>query len=439
MYRSLVIAAALLLYASTGSAATYVWFSKTGGDWDNPANWIPPGYPQLPGDNAVFTDIGLGNTVIDINIPNGHSVTCGVLAVLEATNTYRFTQFGTLVMTNDNAAEPCQILLGRGNMPGASWPGVVFQQFTLQLDQSLLITNGGGSSFYALLNGQNMVGSQDIEALGRIEIGRANPDFTGRLILNNQTSYSRQYGGETDLYVNATIVCAGGGFNNNGAGNPYNVMADMVISNTEFRACNGSNLRRTVGGDITVAGGWSCTTDNSASNSVCTYTGDVSGEGTASFSSQLRQSNVFIGSISPGTSVGTLTFVETSQMLYSLGTAADPLELRIEIAGTNGVPGVDNDLFIVSNHHRSLWLDTLDLRISGIDNPAVTSWFLYVTGTNIEEGTELNNVRYQPGLGGVLQYDYANNRVGIVVVPEPAAAAAVCALLVAARRMKLRG
>jgi hypothetical protein len=152
-------------------------------------------------------------------------------------------------------------------------------------------------------------------------------------------------------------------------------------------------------------------------------TGSINGTGT--YVEATGVTNYYIGNVSPGYSAGTLTMDNQDGPMY-LGAPGAQLGLEIE----NG------DLLELTNMPGVVDLANIDVTFYSIDTGGQIHWFLTSDTGFTNEFNATNFVLYT---SGTLHYDYANDRVGVTIVPEAAAGAAVFALLVAARRMKVRG
>jgi hypothetical protein len=146
--------------------------------------------------------------------------------------------------------------------------------------------------------------------------------------------------------------------------------------------------------------------------------GTVSGTGTVTKTGV--QTSYFIGAISPGASAGTLT-IEESQGAVRFSKDSDLVELLVE----------DGDLLELTSFETALDLSMIDAMFLDTTAPGTTNWFLTC---DAGIANTFNSVNYTNGYAGTVIYDTGNNRAGAVVVPEPAALAAACALLCAVRR-----
>jgi hypothetical protein len=119
----------MLAAPGAASAATYRWQVDASGDWNNPANWAVvagpagAGYPNLPGDVAVFDEpLTAARTV---TIPDTVTVTIGRLAVVIAPGPGKLEidGTGTGLLVFDNLGEDAVIeSSGEGEQVGLGAP-----------------------------------------------------------------------------------------------------------------------------------------------------------------------------------------------------------------------------------------------------------------------------------------------------------------------------
>jgi autotransporter-associated beta strand protein len=75
---------------SLATASTYTWAIDADGDWNNPANWLllagqaGAGYPNLPGDSAIFAERFTAPRTV--TIPDGITITVGDLHIREGSS-----------------------------------------------------------------------------------------------------------------------------------------------------------------------------------------------------------------------------------------------------------------------------------------------------------------------------------------------------------------
>lgn len=133
------------------------------------------------------------------------------------------------------------------------------------------------------------------------------------------------------------------------------------------------------------------------------YNGVLSGTGVYRRASEVT--NVFIGTISPGFSPGTL-MIDAAQGAVQLGGPGARATLVIET----------NDVLIVTNAAGPLNLSWLNLMIMDPHTNGDTNWFLYTPGGF---SGEFYDVIFAHITAGTVYYDAANGRVGVFLIPEP--------------------
>jgi hypothetical protein len=154
------------------------------------------------------------------------------------------------------------------------------------------------------------------------------------------------------------------------------------------------------------------------------HIGAISGTGT--YVEATGVTNYYIGAVTPGYSAGTLV-MENRDGPMLLGVPGAELGLEIE----NG------DLLVLTNMPRPVDLANIDVTFFSSDTGEGIHWFLTSDTGFVNEFNVTNFLLYT---SGTLYYDNDNGRVGVTIVPEGGVvAAAVCALLWGARRMKVRG
>ena len=140
--------------------------------------------------------------------------------------------------------------------------------------------------------------------------------------------------------------------------------------------------------------------------------------GTGTYVEATGVTNYYIGTVAPGYSPGTLVMDNQSGPMF-LGAPGAELGIEIE----NG------DLLALTNMPGPVDLANIDVTFYSIDTGGETNWFLTADTGFTNEFNATNFVLYT---SGTLHYDYAHKRVGVLIVPEAAAGAAVFALCAAA-------
>lgn len=97
-FKSLGWALLTLCVPAMAFGATFHWAGNPGSSqaWDNPANWLEPGFPNAIGDVAILGDVLSEDTTIVLN----QDITVGVVSFQETTNSYTIAGPGTLILDN---------------------------------------------------------------------------------------------------------------------------------------------------------------------------------------------------------------------------------------------------------------------------------------------------------------------------------------------------
>ncbi|NLF38973.1 hypothetical protein GX586_05970 [bacterium] len=420
----------------TASADVFTWTSTANGNWDDPANWqsVSGGYPQQPGDVASFTNIGLpSTTTLTITLPAG-AVTCGVVTCSHVSNSFAFngasanTSF--LVLTNVGDVARIQV-----TQPRASSGGLfAFRNCTIEFTHPALLQAHLASLVFfessSAWQGDTVVTGRGSSTVQYLRIACPSPNFTGTLVVDQYDAYFRATPAAiTNARLVKTVRGTGAYIENRQAPTFFPLKLE---NGTRYHLT--SNGAGSHDGPLTAEGAVAIEAD-----STLTLSADVSGTGTVAMTGSTAGTGIarFTGSISPGASVGVLGFNENAGVL-ELGTAADALDLNIEITGAGGEAGVDHDQIVIQNLDTALNLANLNVAFSGTAPGNVTNWFL--VGNSIDTASDFASVDYGPGRTGAIfkedGFDGVNDRVGAIVVPEPAAIGVALCAVVLCRRMR---
>ena len=167
-----------------------------------------------------------------------------------------------------------------------------------------------------------------------------------------------------------------------------------------------------------------------------TFNGVISGTGTFSQAGD-GELRILSCAIKPGFSTGILNFNRTKGDFW-FATNGAPVTLSIDVNGSGGVPGVNYDQVNVTGLQAGKDVDLANVNVvfSGTGGGAETIWFF--TANLIVNGSELASVSNAPGISSTIVYAYPGNRVGAIVVPEPAALLALaCGALLLGRRRRV--
>jgi hypothetical protein len=411
---------ATVFVTSCENDAVYVWTNMLTGEqqWDAPGNWSPNGVPNTPGAVVVFTNLGQARAVYPINVPS--SVTVGVVRLMQLTNSYDF-RFGTIVFRNGQGGariEGVRTLSG-GYTRSLNTPQTIYEVPHLLVEDysGFMVWAEGGLAGSGTIVVTNSTG---------IEIGGTSHLFDGRIVVCNGALVGIRSGPEFLVNANAQVIIRNGGlFRVNSRADTH--ASYLLDGGGQLLVASGGQLSQHYG-DICVSGGAPRIATTQNDNSRGLMHGTLYGEGTLQCDARKpMNSNVFVGAIAPGFSVGTLAFDELSEFGLVLGTPDDHVVLEIDINA------VSNDVVTCTSMDQALDLTTIEAQFSvqSFTPEGVTNWFLSsdggVAGTFAAVSTTMGNA--------YPVYDYANNRVGVVVTPEPTAAlAAAFALFSAARR-----
>ncbi len=348
---------------------------------------------------------------------------------------------------------------GRISKSSGKTSGPLYVSFLLRVTStSGLLTSfsgadGGNGRMISVrsTDGSNVLGLIDDGAGGfKLAIDNrqtsGSPTYTGSLSLN--TTYLVVFGNTDDiavdnstmsLWVNPTPGGAQGAATITDTWRAENGTAILYLANDSITA-NGGTLASVYMDEMRLGTTWADVTPAAAGGAETNYVADVTVPDTVDVASAddltvitnlISGSGVLaktgegtlhvIGSVAPGSSPGTITFSKDGGAL-EFGTASDTVQLLIE----NG------DLVVVSNLAAALNLGNVDVKYIGVTTLGETNWFLYSTsGIN---GT-FNNIDYS-SYSGETMYDGANNRVGAVVVPEPAALCVMTVVLLTLTRRR---
>jgi autotransporter-associated beta strand protein len=364
------------------------------------------------------------------------SVTVGVLHAHNYAGEYlvqtRIGSSGELVFTNPAGTAQLNVSDGAGTLGFRLQAVCVLQQDVYINNNTLLSTQFVPTDFR---------GSAAIHkaGAGTWQLGGPQTNYSGTIHIEGGQLHLRAPSGMTDRTIALTNAAV---HVHTGASlvvrENVSVFADLTFESgcsLILSWANGEKNR--FAGDISINNTTYGTVVFTSNNKLLPpeYLGDVRGTGRLVLDGP-TVTNLFLGSLSPGASVGILTLVRNTSAANFLGVPGDLLTLNIDIAGVQGVPGIDYDQLVVSNFNNAVDLSTIDLHVTGSGTPDTTNWILVCRGSALVNGSQFNSTNCPPGLIMDVIYDYAANQVGVTLVPEPAALAllALCALRVARHR-----
>mgnify|MGYP001283983940 CR=1 FL=1 len=419
------------LVCTSTLAADYVWTNAAtaGQEWNVAGNWNPNGVPNGPGDAAIFHDV---DNVADVQRgigQSGYDVTLGVLRVEAYTNRYSIAidnWWTGREMVLYSAGGNAKIDVISSNTAGGGGyygnlrlsTGAGFLRFASDTD--VLITNNDAYFVAAVPFSGN--GTIRVDGSGEFELPGGESPYTGTIHLYNRISNLPNDAGA--LSNAAGIVVHSGSLLN--LGGSYSALithhAPLVLDGGKL----GNNAGEHCCANVKV------TKDSNVSPWywVTTFNGTIQGTGTVS-QTDPGVFNVIGCTVKPGFSIGVVKFNRSGGDFF-FGSNALPAMLNIEIAGAGGVAGADYDQVEITGYQRDLDLAGVSTYISGTGSGMATNWFL--VANRILDGSTFNSTSNAAGLSVGYVYDYDNNRVGAIVMPEPAVALALAGLALLLRR-----
>ncbi|NLF40966.1 hypothetical protein GX586_16100 [bacterium] len=400
----LLVGIVCLVAGSLYSAEFVAQPSYVNTNWNTPALWDAGDFPKALGDVAIITNVYIGNTT------GARSIGLNIAATVSALRVLGATPSNTYVQISDNYTGNrlyMQSSSGNAQIEGGgytihSWGSELSVPLVLVSDTDLRVTT---NKIFML--GKSLYGTADLHLYiprgGGLLAMRvdASPGYSG-------TVYAEQSAGErilveTQVYMltNATIVIRTGA---------TLLVATVARLGAEMRMEPGSRMESYYGRNtsneapLVILGG--TVTNGTRDNAFMVFRGDVSGTGVlVKVNTGTTGTNYFTGSISPGLSAGTLTMDE-KQGTTRIGMPGAPVTLNIE----------DKDQLELLSMDEAVDLANVRVRFLTSTEQGTTNWFLTCTSNVVNT---LNGIEYAPGLTGSVFYEA--DRVGAVVVPEPAA------------------
>ncbi|NLF40489.1 hypothetical protein GX586_13680 [bacterium] len=396
----------------TASAAQYIAPLISGNfNWTNTAQWSPVGsYPNSPSDEALFTNAA----TITVSV-NGGPVTAAVV-----------TLAGTRITLQNGSGSGRELFLT--NNAGNPRITAIGLPFNYQIVNNLITTFGQPLDVVAtntLRFYPNMVSSADVNLIangGVIHLGDSyivvniSTGYTGAVHVKGGNSAGQYVAYKTWALSNSAAYVVEGGrlafmaLTQPQAALPVvsNISPLILNEGATLYALNNATNGILLLKDVTVNG--VVTNEYQTHTLSFTYLADV--KGTGAVVNYLNGSidtvtNLFLGSISPGFSAGTLTLDEANGVT-KLGASGSPVTLNIE----------DGDRVALINMGAAVDLQNINVKFLTTTVPGTTNWFLHSDSgfaggafNTVDPGTfvcfVVSNV---PGMP-----DY----IGAVVVPEP--------------------
>jgi serine/threonine-protein kinase len=388
---------------------TFVWTNTAGGEWGDPANWSPNGYPSIAGDVAVFTNLGLGQ--VSLNVAVHHGATAGVIRCHSATNACVLELHGDLAL--DRADGRPEIVAEAALSKGIANNALVIQgpkEARVVLPAGLALHVDGRMEWKAALCSTGAVAVAGTNTLFLCGDGPLGTFFQGTIALADgshvQLSWTKSHLPALSRDVTIRVAPGADLASHLQKTNVANVaLADGAYLNLTSQTDDGIRCL----GDIVLEGGTAILGKPSNSKGRIWVSGDLRGEGTLELH---NRAVTFEGGIAPGTDgIGRLVFaVKTAAVAF--GTADAPLALRIDATEA----GVD-EIAIDAPTGGELDLGLLQVEARGAAAPGRTNWFLTVTSGSIRQGSTFRSVAGADGSRWTAVYDYAGGRAGLVRAP----------------------
>jgi len=404
-------------------AADYYWVGATTGVWTAATNWngSAQGYPNAPDDSAMFTNYITAAYSVNVNA----AVTAGTLRFAHGAP-------GTQQLSLQMGGGPGRLMLqGTGGVarvlvqPGGNAAATLGSSLTVELLQDAVFEVQTELRVYADLAG---TGTIHCSGPGKVQFGMNAdcPAFSGtlRVAADNRLELFNQ----RLLLTNTNVTLAVHGMLSlRGASGDYaavyghlqledGALLDSSGLSTPFEPPN------RVQGDCVIAGTvW--ITNSTVQLRNLDFLGAVCGTGIM-VKTGLYQgffTNRFLGPISPGFNIGTLTMVEQHGTI-EIGAPGAPAALQIEL----GAAACD----VLHLQEMDTPLDLTYITVSFAAAGAVpekTNWFLACDAGFINDFAQVQ--------GDAVELVRGEVAIGAVVVPEGAGACAALLPLLLMRRM----
>ncbi|NLF40349.1 hypothetical protein GX586_12965 [bacterium] len=397
----LVSAGIACLLACTLYSAEYVAQpSSFNTSWNVPTLWDVGDFPRAVGDVAIITNGYIGNGTGERRVQLNVAVTVSVVRFAGVTPSNMYPNIsaagGRLYMESLSGNAQIQA----DSYTAYSWGSAVSAAMEPLSDTDIRVTTNKIFVLQSTLYGAGGLHFYVPRGGGMLETrSPASPDYTGTVYIEQSAGNFVIAQNSAHIFTNATVVIR------NGA---TLTVGGVTRFGSEIRMEPGSRLDGYVGkytylySSLVVFGN---ATNATRYNGFVDFRGDVSGTGEfVKINSAANGTNYFTGTISPGFSAGTLTINELGGVTR-IGMPGTPVTLQIE----------DKDQLELINMDEAVDLTNVNVKFLTSTEPGTTNWFLTCTSTAVNG---LNGIEYAPGLTGVVMYEA--DRVGAVVVPEPA-------------------
>mgnify|MGYP000902770327 CR=1 FL=1 len=420
--KTLILLAALMVVMHAANrvyGTEYTWTNTTLvlTQWDADGSWSVPGFPRQQGDVAQFVDNDENTAVRTVELNNNDYYTCAVIRCLADTNRYtvninQYVNDGLfLEAASGNAAiivdddflsgTPCFTIAGH-NLHIISPTDITVSNNTARMDITASIEGTAALAKYGP---------------GQVRCAHAGSGYSGTIAVHGGEIY---LSGPSNLHAATFLV-------KHGAWLQYDYMtlasppvpANIILQDGWlYNSGNTTDGKRfdklTVDGAGYITSKWYNTF----------FTGTIQGTGTLY---NLFRPMYILGDVHPGFSIGTLTIRRQSGTIF-VGTNTAPATLHIETSTL----GSDRLVFENLDTASRIDLGLVNVVFEGTGTGAQTNWFL--SANQLLNGSVFNSISNAPGLISEVVYDYSNNQIGVIAVPEPVLPLGLLAVVAVLRR-----
>ena len=406
--KTLLIAAFTVILTFSATAGEWTWTNLLSGGaysyWHQDGLWVPAGYPHQIDDVAVLVDLDDNTVEREIRIDNEY-FTCSVVRCTADTNRYQIDLhvYRPDALYMESSSGNAQIIVD-DQYSGDGTPALLFtgHNLTFLSDTDIIVSDQNAR----IQIDSTLGGSGAVNKYGPGQFSKSGIDegYTGTLTIhdgyvrcNNPNAFSNanavvvkngcwlyfNYGNGVGWVTDTPLVFEDGWLANEGnTTGPYKTFRDITVNSA-----------------LNVSSKWYDTV----------FDGSIAGTGTVYV--HKRPFYVF-ADVMPGFSIGDLTFRRVDGTFY-FGTNGNPATIHIEVGGGT------SDRILFENMNADIDLANVDVVFDGSGNQGATNWFLL--SNRITTDSEFNNVSAEPGTIVVdVIYDYDNDMVGAVIMPEPA-------------------
>jgi hypothetical protein len=387
-------------------------------NWSTAALWEQGDFPRALGDEAVITNVYIGNITGARTILLDIAATVTAVRFRGGTTSNCYPQVSSMDKRLYLQSASGNAQIEADSFSPQSWGSALKMPLVFLSDTDMRVTT---NKIFAIAADSEFHGTGDLHLYSLLANSvvalraNASPNYTGTIYVESSIGDTGvRLEAQSYICTNARIVIRRGAILTLGSVAQCGKVISMEPGSRmdAFSSTTPSNAA-----DVVILGG--VVTNFLRKSTFMNSRGDVSGTGTLVqvILNNPGGSNIFTGSISPGLGgAGKLTINE-QQGVTLLGLPGAPVTLNIE----------DGDQLELLNMDVPVDLNYVNVQFLTSTASGATNWFLTCTSNVVNT---LNSITYAQSLGGYVVYE--TNRVGAVVVPEPALMlAGALALLVA--------